>query len=158
MTLPYAKATSGRNAMEDIRKTLMAFGASKMAPVEDFENGTVKIVFEHRGREVEVEASAKGYAAAWLRENPWSTRMKRTRAEYEAAALQQGLVSVWSILRDWIKGQVTAVECGILSFESALLGQMRLESGVRAIDYLAQRHELPSLREPRALPGPGRKA
>jgi hypothetical protein len=32
--------------------------------------------------------------------------------------LRQGQVAVNSILRDWIKGQVTAVECGILSFEA----------------------------------------
>jgi hypothetical protein len=35
--------------------------------------------------------------------------------------LRQGDVAVNSILRDWIKGQVTAVECGILSFEVVFL-------------------------------------
>jgi hypothetical protein len=32
-------------------------------------------------------------------------------------ALKQDHVVVNSILRDWIKGQVTAIECGVLSFE-----------------------------------------
>jgi hypothetical protein len=32
--------------------------------------------------------------------------------------LRQGHVAVNSILRDWVKGQMTAVECGILSFEA----------------------------------------
>lgn len=70
MTLPYENSTSGRSAMDDIRKTIQAFGCSKFAPMEDFVEGKVIIQFEYRGRMVQVSASAKGYAAAWLRQNP----------------------------------------------------------------------------------------
>jgi hypothetical protein len=97
--------------------------------MEDFETGKVIIQFEYRGRAVQVEASAQGYAAAWLRENPYSGRMRKTLKQHEQAALERGQIAVWSILRDWIKGQLTAVETGILTFDAAFLGQILLPTG-----------------------------
>ncbi|MQV97013.1 hypothetical protein GHK46_06055 [Sinorhizobium medicae] len=129
MSLPYSNSTSGRSAMDDIRKTIQAFGCSKFAPMEDFAEGKVVIQFEYRGRMVQVSASAKGYAAAWLKENPYSNRMRMNKVEHERRALEKGQIAVWSILRDWIKGQLTAVETGILSFDAAFLGQTLLPTG-----------------------------
>ncbi|XHE14029.1 hypothetical protein PCC82_04585 [Agrobacterium deltaense] len=129
MTLPYSNSSSGRAAMDDIRKTIQAFGCSKFAPMEDFEAGKVTIQFEYRQRMVQVDASAKGYAAAWLRENPYSSRMRKTLKQHEQAAMERGQIAVWSILRDWIKGQLTAVETGILTFDAAFLGQILLPTG-----------------------------
>jgi hypothetical protein len=51
-------------------------------------------------------------------------------------AKQIGGVAVYSILRDWIKGQVTAVETGILSFEGAFLGQILLENGKTVEEHI----------------------
>ena len=85
--------------------------------------------FEWRERQVMIRASAKGYAAAWLRHYPWNARRAVAQADYQRKALQQANISVYSILRDWIKGQVTAVEVGMLSFEGAFLGQLLLPSG-----------------------------
>ncbi|OOG75589.1 hypothetical protein B0E45_01275 [Sinorhizobium sp. A49] len=129
MSLPYSNSTSGRSAMDDIRKTIQAFGCSKFAPMEDFVAGKVIIQFEYRGRMVQVEASAKGYATAWLRQNPYSTRMRLSSKEHEKRALEKGQIAVWSILRDWIKGQLTAIDTGILSFDEAFLGQILLPTG-----------------------------
>jgi hypothetical protein len=69
----------------------------------------------------QLNASAQGWAQIWLKENPYTYRCRRSRVEYEQGALEQGHVAVNSILRDWIKGQVTAVECGILSFEAVFV-------------------------------------
>lgn len=137
MSLPYSNSTSGRSAMDDIRKTIQAFGCSKFAPMEDFAEGKVIIKFEYRGRMVQVSASAKGYAAAWLKENPYSSRMRMTKVEHERRALEKGQIAVWSILRDWIKGQLTAVETGILSFDAAFLGQILLPTGETVHDRIA---------------------
>lgn len=143
MRLPYENSTSGRSAMDDIRKTIMAFGCSKFAPMEDFQAGTIAIQFEYRGRAVQVTASAKGYAAAWLRHNPHTSRMRRSRIEHERFALEKGQIAVWSILRDWIKGQLTAVETGILSFEGAFLGQILLANGDTVLDRITSQGLLP---------------
>jgi hypothetical protein len=61
----------------------------------------------HRGRQVQLRASAKGWAQMYLKENPWTYNRRSTRTEYEQAALQQGHIAINSVLRDWIKGQVT---------------------------------------------------
>jgi len=146
-TLPYASATSGQKAIEDIRRTIQAFGCSKFAPMEDFHAGTVTIQFEYRGRMVQVSASVKGYASAYLRAHPWTTRMRKTRQQHEEAALKQGQIAVWSILRDWIKGQVTAVETGVLSFDAAFLGQILLPSGETVHEHIAHKNLLPKPEE-----------
>lgn len=143
MTLPYSRSTSGRSAADDIRKTLLAFGCSKFAPMEDFTAGKVIIQFEYRGRLVQIEASAHGYAAAWLREKPHNSRMKKTEDEHKQVALERGQIAVWSVLRDWIKGQLTAVDTGILTFDGAFLGQILLPSGETILQRATAQNLLP---------------
>lgn len=135
--LPYENATSGKAAVDEMRKILAGFGASSFGVMEDFEHGTVTVQFVWRERRVTLTASFKGYAAAWLRQHPWTSRMRRTRREHEAVALRQAGISVYSILRDWIKGQVTAVEVGMLSFEGAFLGQIMLPNGETVLQRVA---------------------
>lgn len=139
MTLPYQRASSGRNAIEEMRKILLGVGCSNFGVMDDFANGRVIVQFEHHGRRVSLEASFAGYAAAWLRENPWNARRKSTYSEHEARARAQAAVSVYSILRDWIKGQVTAIEIGMMSFEGAFLGQIMLPDGRRVLDAVTDR-------------------
>ena len=114
MTFPYARATAGEKARKEITKILRNFGCQSIGFMDDFDDRTVLLAFKHRGRDVQLKASAEGYAAAYLRENPWSWQRKGTEAEYKQKALNQGMIAVNSILRDWVKGQVTAIECGIL--------------------------------------------
>jgi len=137
MALPYENATSGKNAQEEMRKILLGFGASSFGCMEDFAEGKVTVQFEHRGRRVSISASSKGYAVAWLNHHPYSSRMRVTRVEYERKALKVGQVAVYSILRDWIKGQVTAVEIGMLSFEGAFLGSLLLPTGETVLERIA---------------------
>ena len=129
MSLPYENAKSGKAALGDIQKILREFGAKSFGSMENFETGELLIQFEWRERQVSLKANGKGYAAAWLRHHPWTQRMRSTKIEHERKALEQGMVSIYSVLRDWIKGQITAVETGILSFEGAFLGQILLPSG-----------------------------
>jgi hypothetical protein len=130
MPLPYENATSGKSAIGEMQKLLKTFGASSFGTMEDFAAGKVIVQFEWRERRVSIEASFKGYAAAWLRHHPHNPRYHRqSKVEYERRALSVGETAVWSILRDWIKGQLTAVEVGMLSFEGAFLGQILLPTG-----------------------------
>lgn len=80
----------------------------------------------------------------YLKENPWTPRRRQTRPEYEQAALRQGHKVTNSILRDWIKGQVTAVECGILSFEAVFMSYMLTSDGRPLIDRLSEANLLPT--------------
>ncbi len=143
MTLPYQNATTGQRAIEEIQKILRGFGCAKFATGEDFESGELFIQFERKSRMIQLKASAKGYAAAWLKENPYSHRRKCTRQEHEQKALDIGGTAVYSILRDWVKGQVTAIEIGVLTFESAFLSHIMLPSGKRVIEEIEDQKLLP---------------
>lgn len=150
MSLPYENATSGNNAIQEIQKLLRGFGCAKFGTGEDFETGELFVQFEHRGRMVMLKASARGYAAAWLKAHPYSTRVKGSRADHEAKALRIGGVAVYSILRDWVKGQVAAIEIGMMSFEAAFLSHILLPSGMRVIEHVEAQKLLPAPEGPDA--------
>ncbi len=111
--------------------------------MDDFQEGSLLLAFKHRGRQMQLRASAKGWAAMYLKENPWSYQRKLGKKDYEDAALQQGLTAVNSILRDWVKGQVLAVETGILSFEAVFMPYMLTDNGQTLIERVAQTGLLP---------------
>ena len=136
MTLPYENATSGEKAVTEIRKILLAFGATKFGVMDDIAAGLVIIQFEYKDRIVEVRASIKGYAARWLKEHPHNNRTRCNRIDHERKALAQAAISVYSVLRDWIKGQITAIETQMLSFEGAFLGQILLPTGQTVLDRI----------------------
>lgn len=150
MTTPYASATSGHVARDEITKMLRRFGCESVGFMDDFENYSILLAFKHRGRQMQLQASAKGWAALFLKENPFTHRRSGTRQEYEQKALKQGLVAVNSILRDWVKGQVMAIECGILSFEAVFMPYMLLENGETMIDRICAMKLLPA---PTETPG-----
>lgn len=131
-SLPYENATSGKNAVGEMQKILRGFGASSFGCMEDFEKGEVIVQFVFRDRPVTVRASYKGYAAAWMK------LPNRRVARTESNALKIGQIAVYSILRDWIKGQITAVSVGMLSFEGAFLGQIQLPTGETVLERLSR--------------------
>jgi hypothetical protein len=142
MPLPYENATSGKTAIADIQKVLKGFGATSFGVMEDYENDSVLVQFVQHGRKVTIKASAKGYAAAWLRAHPFKGRGGVSENGHKARALAQGRIAVYSILRDWIKGQVTAVEIGMLSFEGAFLGQLMLPNGQTVLERVTEQNIL----------------
>ncbi len=147
MALPYESATSGERALGEIQKLLRGFGCSKFGSMIDDEEGSVLVQFEYHGQPVSVKASMRGYAAAWLKEHPWSTRTKATKVQHERKALDIASVAVYSILRDWIKGQLTAIDTGILTFEGAFLGQLLLPSGKTVLEHAQASKLLPAPKE-----------
>jgi hypothetical protein len=145
MSLPYENATSGTRALDDTQKILTQFGCSRFGTMTDNEKGEILVQFTYRGRDVSVRASVKGYAAAWLKEHPYNPgKTRRSRVDHERAAMAQAQVSTCSILRDWIKGQITAIECGILSFEGAFLGQILLPNGRTVLEAASEQNLLPA--------------
>jgi hypothetical protein len=136
MPLPYENSTAGDSALGEIQKILSRFGCETFGVMTDARNGKTIIQFTHRDKSVSLEASWKGYAAAWLKANPHTYRTKRTKVEHEAHALAQAKISVCSILRDWVKGQIMAVECGLMSFEAIFLSHMLLPNGMRVVEIV----------------------
>jgi hypothetical protein len=145
VSLPYENATSGTKAFDDVQKILTRFGCSRFGTMTDNEAGEIMVQFSYRGRDVSVRASVRGYAAAWMKEHPYNpSRSRKTKVQHEREALEQAQISVCSILRDWIKGQVTAIECGILTFEGAFLGQILLPTGRTVLEEATTQKLLPA--------------
>ena len=95
-----------------MQATLRGFGAERFGVMDDWAAGEVLLQFTHRGRNVSMRASSKGYAAAWL------------------------------------KGQVTAIEVGLLTFDTAFLPNLVTPNGETIMQRI-QRTDL------LALPSPG---
>jgi len=134
-SLPYENASSGDRAIAEMQKILQRFGCQSFGSMMDWERKLLIVQFKYRDLNVLVEASTNGYAAAWLKAHPYTYRTKRTKVEHEREAQRIASLAVYSILRDWIKGQVMAVETGILSFEGAFLGQVVLPSGMTLLQH-----------------------
>ena len=146
MRLPYETSTAGSRAIDQLHKTLDKFGCQSFGTMTDSERGVTVVQFKWRDRAVSLEASWKGYAQAWLKEHPsnfdtWETQ-KRLKHEQKALAIAQ--MAVCSVLRDWVKGQVTAIECGVLSFEAAFMPHLLLKNGMRMIDKVRSDNLLPA--------------
>ena len=140
-----------------ITKILRRLGCESIGWMDDFEKHEVLLAFKHRGQNVQLPASAKGWAQAWLKENPWTGRRRGTRQEYEQAALKQGHIAVNSVLRDWMKGQITAIECGILSFEAVFMPYMLTSDGRTLFERVAETDFLPKPTEqPKVVSLPSR--
>lgn len=150
MGLPYENATSGGAALEEIRKLLTKFGCARFGTMTDAEHGELIVQFTCRGLDISAKASYRGYAAAWLKEHPYGPRTRGTKVAHEAKALKQAEISVCSILRDWIKGQVVAIETGILTFEGAFLGQILLpNTGKTVLEAVMRSNMMPALESPK---------
>lgn len=143
-SVPYENATSGASARDETTRLLRGMGCESVGFMDDFADYTVLLAFTHRGRQVQLKASAKGWSAMFLRAKPHGSRTRCTRKEYEEKALRQGLIAVNSILRDWVKGQVTAVECGILSFEAVFMPYMLTNDGRPVHERISETKMLPS--------------
>lgn len=144
LAVPYASATSGAKARDEITKLLQRFGCESVGFMDDFAKHEVILQFLHRGRPVQLRASAKGWAAMFVRAKPWHKRSRKTRDAYERAALAQGSIAINSILRDWVKGQVTAIECGVLSFEAVFMPYMLTGDGRSVIERVQAAKMLPA--------------
>ncbi len=144
ISVPYETASSGANARDEVTKILSRFGCESVGFMDDFADHAVMLAFKHRGRPVQLRASAKGWAAMFLKANPYTGHRRVSRAEWERTALDQGLIAVNSILRDWIKGQVTAVETGIMSFEAVFFSHMLTRDGRTVLDAIQSANLLPA--------------
>lgn len=145
MTVPYAEASSGGKARDEIVKLLRRFGCESVGFMDNFEEHEVLLAFRHRGRPIQLRASAKGWAQMYLKEHPYnSSRMRKTQTDHEQAALRQGSIAINSILRDWVKGQLTAVECGMLSFEAVFMPYMLTADGRPLVERLKEQGQLPA--------------
>lgn len=137
MSLPYETATAGDKALLELQKVLAKWGCQSFGTAIDAERGVTIVSFKWRDRHVNLEASWKGYAQS----------LKRSGWRDDRKSLEQARISVCSVLRDWTKAQVTAVESGVMSFEAAFMPHMLLKDGRRVLDAAQAANLLPAPEE-----------
>jgi hypothetical protein len=143
VSVPYEGATSGMKARDEVTTILRRFGCENVGFMDDFAESTVILAFKHRGRSVHLKASAKGWAQMYLKAHPGRGRWGAELEKAQKRALAQGLIAVNSILRDWVKGQVTAVETGIMSFEAVFVAHMLTSDGRSVLERINSDNLLP---------------
>lgn len=146
---PYAEARSGHAAREEITKTLQRFGCESVGFMDNFEDKSVTLAFKYRGQPVQLTASGRGWAKLYLNENPWNQKRHLSEKAYEQRWLDQGMIAVNSILRDWVKGQITAVECGILSFGAVFMPYMLTNDGRTLYERADEVNEMLAIEGPK---------
>ena len=153
--VPYASATTGTKAREEISAVLRRFGCESVGFMDEWHEQEVLLAFRHRGRDVQLRASAKGWAQMYLKRHPWTDRMRTSKVDHERKALHQGHIAVNSVLRDWVRGKL-AIECGILSFEAVFMPHMLTVDGRPLIERLKDGNLLPQPDAPKVVTLPGR--
>ena len=73
--------------------------------------------------------------------------MAMAGAGKSAKAMAQGLIAINSVLRDYCKGMVTAIECGMVPAEQAMLGHMLLANGSPVIKHIASQKLISNLKD-----------
>lgn len=144
-TLPYETSTAGDRALAELQRVLEGFGCKQFGTAVDNERQVITVAFRWRDQQVVMDASWKGYAVAWMKKHPLSYRSNMSRQQHEQKALERGRVAVCSVLRDWVKAQTVAIECGVLQFEEVFMPHMMLPNGVRVIDAVKNAKLLPQL-------------
>jgi hypothetical protein len=90
MSLPYENSRAGTNALNEAEKILRKFGCSNFGVMNDWDRGVVMVQFTWKSRRVSIEANWRGYAEAWLKEHPYTHRMRKTQHDHEMEAKQRG--------------------------------------------------------------------
>ena len=82
-------------------------------------------------------------------QNPYNGRRRVTRSNgVRQEALKQGFIAVNSILRDWVKAQVTIIESGIVSFEAVFMPHMLTATGQTVLERITTEGNLLPAPEP----------
>ena len=72
INVPYASASTGQKAREEISKILRRLGCESVGFMDEYATSEVLLAFTHRGRSVQLRASAKGWAQLYLKVRPWT--------------------------------------------------------------------------------------
>ena len=151
MTTPYAGAIAGTRAREETTKILRRLGCDEVGFMDFHDSSEVMLAFTYRKQQYQFRVSAKGWAARYLRDNPHTYRMRKSRTEHEQQALEQGRIPINSAIRDWAKGQVTAIESGVLSFEHAFMPWALTFDGRPLVERLAETNLVPAPEAPKVV-------
>jgi len=125
MPIIYARGTnvSVANSRHEIERTLRRFGADEVVCLEW--HGKAAVLFEFNRKRIRITAD--------LPDEVLTPKGRKPR--HPEQALDQATRQIWRALLVTIKGQMTAVEAGIKTFEAAFLGDILLPNGKTVAEF-----------------------
>lgn len=132
MRLPYEGATrSADQALNHVKKMLRAFdGVDRIMTMENVSSGEMRIVFDYKGRRVEMPLRTQGYLDLLKDRKPY-TPIEKLRGQAERA--------VWSCMIDWLKASLTMTELGVTDFEEHFLAHFLTDGGKTVFEAYASK-------------------
>jgi len=142
--MPYSNSKARpEEARGRIRKTLKKFGVDRISFDEDFRNHAIYVCFKYRNYPVSIPVNYGALALNFLKQEPYNSRRRCSREEYEEKKREIAYRAAFSILEDFIKSMVTMVEIGIFSFEEIFVAYFVDQNGRRLGELFKKR--LPEL-------------
>jgi len=123
--IKYATGTlvSPARSKDEIERTLKRFGASDVMCVTW--RGKAAVMFDYNGKRVRITADLPTEVKTPKGRNP----------RHPDKAFDQADRQIWRALLVTIKGQMTAVEAGIKTFEAAFMGDILLPNGKTVAEW-----------------------
>lgn len=132
MSLPYSDSEANPlQAQARIRKMLLKFGVSRLRFDEDIEKGEIKVEFIYKEFPVSLPVNIHRLAERYLEDDPWTPRRRSSRSEWATKKKEVAQNAAFSLLEDFLKGLLMAVELGVFSFEEIFLSYFRDAQGRR---------------------------
>ena len=109
-------------SQERIRKMFMRYGVEAFQFSEAPLHGALQVSFQWRGLNIRLPFSVEALTVALLADEPWSSRRRSTRDEYEAKLRHTASQTIWRHVENWLKAQFDAIDTGIIGFAEAFMG------------------------------------
>ena len=137
MTLPYQNSsTDPSKAQGRIQATLRKFGVNRIIFDDDIENCTINIMFQYNNLPVSLPVNYRVLGEKFLAEQPYTSRRRGSRADYEFAMYEKAFKASYAMLEDLVKSMISIVNVGVYSFEEVFLGFFMGKDGRRVSEVL----------------------
>lgn len=140
MALPYRNSSADpMKAQGRIQATLRKFGVGRIIFDDDVENKKITISFKYKDMPVSLPLDYGDLAKKFSEQDPYTSRKRGTRPDYEFKLSEQAYKAAYSMLDDLIKSMISIVNLGAYEFEEIFLGFFVNNNGVRVADIIVPR-------------------
>jgi len=147
----------GRSETE-LRKLIEDFGASKYGMMENWEDGSLVVMFDYQGKAVRFELNVEKIEQVKLEAEPWNSRRRCSEEEYNLRIHDQAKKVGMRVLVHHVKAMLLAIEYGLFTPDEVLLPHYVTARGRTIAQELATPDLGTKLMNPdRLLLGDGRK-
>jgi hypothetical protein len=140
----------------ELRGLIERFGANKYGMLENWEEGTLTIMFQYKEYPIRLDLDIEKIVKVRLEEEPYNNYRRCTEDEYESKIRDQAKMVGMRVLVHKVKSDLLAIEYGIMKPEEVFLSHFVTKSG-RTVGEEVIPNLLDKLTNPSRLLSAGRK-